>query len=408
MTIWILAILLLASLAGLGYRQGAIRVAFSLVAILLGAALAVPLARFVRPGLTAIGVKNPTLVWLIAPVIVFVVISIIFKVGALAAYKKVEIYYKYKAGDLRLALWERLNRRVGLCLGLVNGAAYLVLISFVIYILSYWSVQITSPDTNPRSVRILDRLGNDLQGTGMLRVARAIDHMPADYYEAADLAGTAYHTPLLAARLSSYPAFLDLGEKPEFQSLGSDNQFNEMWQKQAPITGIMNLQNVQTILHNPDLLKTIWATVTPNMNDLRAYLTNGISAKYDSMKLVGRWDFDVNGTIALVRKAHPTIPSSEMHKYKTLLAASFANTSFVATPENNAFLKNVPHVKVTPGQPPSTEMQSRQGTWKKTGNNSYEVTLTNNGQTEQLNAERQANRLTLIGEGTQLAFDREE
>ena len=35
MTIWLLALLLLASLAGLGYRQGAIRVAFSLVGFAL-------------------------------------------------------------------------------------------------------------------------------------------------------------------------------------------------------------------------------------------------------------------------------------------------------------------------------------------------------------------------------------
>jgi hypothetical protein len=37
MTFWLLALVLLASLAGIGYRQGAIRVAFSLVGILVGA-----------------------------------------------------------------------------------------------------------------------------------------------------------------------------------------------------------------------------------------------------------------------------------------------------------------------------------------------------------------------------------
>ena len=37
MTIWILALGLLLSLAALGYRQGAIRVAFSLVGIIISA-----------------------------------------------------------------------------------------------------------------------------------------------------------------------------------------------------------------------------------------------------------------------------------------------------------------------------------------------------------------------------------
>jgi len=47
MTIWILVVILLASLAGLGYRQGAIRVAFSLVGIFVAALLALPLAPLV-------------------------------------------------------------------------------------------------------------------------------------------------------------------------------------------------------------------------------------------------------------------------------------------------------------------------------------------------------------------------
>ena len=46
---WLLALVLLASLAGIGYRQGAIRVAFSFVGILMGALLAGPLGKLVKP-----------------------------------------------------------------------------------------------------------------------------------------------------------------------------------------------------------------------------------------------------------------------------------------------------------------------------------------------------------------------
>ena len=45
MMFWLLALVLLASLAGVGYRQGAIRVAFSFVGILIGALLAGPLGK---------------------------------------------------------------------------------------------------------------------------------------------------------------------------------------------------------------------------------------------------------------------------------------------------------------------------------------------------------------------------
>ena len=131
MTIWLLALVLMASLGALGFRQGALRVAFSLVGILLGVALAGPLGKLLRPGLAAVGIKNPVLLWLLAPLVVFVLFSIIFKIAALAVHQKVDVYYKYKAGDLRAKLWERLNHRLGLCLGLVNAMVYMVLISYV-------------------------------------------------------------------------------------------------------------------------------------------------------------------------------------------------------------------------------------------------------------------------------------
>ena len=65
MMIWLLALLLLASLGALGFRQGGIRVAFSLMGILLGIALAGPLGKLLRPPLMAVGVKNPVLLWVI-------------------------------------------------------------------------------------------------------------------------------------------------------------------------------------------------------------------------------------------------------------------------------------------------------------------------------------------------------
>src|SRR6266567_8309186 len=99
MLIWLIAVILLLSLAGLGYRQGAIRVAFSLIGIILGLFLAGPLGKFLKPVLGAVGVKNPVLLWVLGPVIVFVIISIIFKVGAMAAHQKVDVFYKYRGGD---------------------------------------------------------------------------------------------------------------------------------------------------------------------------------------------------------------------------------------------------------------------------------------------------------------------
>ena len=132
MTIWIFAILLMAAVALAGWRQGAIRAAFSFVGILFAALLAAPLGRLLHPLLPHLGASNPLTAWALAPVTGFIVASIPLKVAAHYVHHRVEHFYKYHAGDLRQALWERLNSRLGICIGLMNGASYFVLVSFFI------------------------------------------------------------------------------------------------------------------------------------------------------------------------------------------------------------------------------------------------------------------------------------
>ena len=348
MTFWLLAVLLLASLAGIGYRQGVIRVAFSLVGILIGALLAGPLGKLIKPLLVAFGLKTPPLAWLLAPLVIFVVISIIFKVAALVVHKKVDVYFRYHAGDLRQVLWERLSRRLGLCLALVNGALYLILLSSVIYPLSYWTVQLATEDsdakgdTDPRSMKILTRLGKDLQSSGFAKVARAVDRMPPVWYDSADLAGLIYKNPLSEARLSRYPAFLGLAERPEFQDMAADTQFTELLMRPAPIMTVLDHPKAQAIIQNPELVQLIWSTVVPDIKDVPNYLVTAKSAKYDSEKILGRWTFNLGVTMNLFRRAKPNMSSKEMLQWKKWMAAAFSKTSLVAMTDHQAILKMPP------------------------------------------------------------------
>ena len=149
MSIWILALLLLAAGAGMGLRQGAIRAAISFAGIIIAALLAWPLSGLVRPLLPHLGVHNHIVVWLIPPFIVFVILLSVFKSVGMLAHHKAEVYYKYKAADVQLIVWLRLMKRLGLGFGLLNGLVYLVLISTVIYVFSYWTVQV-APSDNER------------------------------------------------------------------------------------------------------------------------------------------------------------------------------------------------------------------------------------------------------------------
>src|SRR5882724_7906159 len=354
MIIWILAVVMFASVGFAGFSFGAIRAAFSFIGLLTGTLLTMPLGRLLKPTLTSVGMTNPVLIPLVAAVIVFAVVLTVFKIAGLAVHRKVDVYYKYKAGDLRMALWNRLNARLGICLGLANAAVYLTLISLLIYVPSYVTAQTMSGDQVSWSIKLLNIAGNNLQTSGMAKVAAAIDPMPEVYYQTADLVGLIYHNDLLEARLSRYPAFLSLGELPEFQQIANDTAFTELRQRQPPIMDIIHYPAVQTILKNPALLSRIWETVTPNLKDLEQFLRTGASEKYDSEKILGRWDFNLSRALGVSRQLKPNMGSLEMRRLKLTMSLVFAKTVLVATLDKNVYIKNVGKIQLplpAPGAP---------------------------------------------------------
>ena len=407
MTIWLLALVLLASLAGMGYRQGAIRVGFSFFGIVFGALLAPPLGRLLKPLLVGMGLKNPAYSWVVGPLIIFILFSIAFKIAGLAAHQKIDVFYKYKAGDLRLALWERLNQRLGLCLGFLNGTAYLILISFLIYSFSYWTVQMASTDSDPKVLQVLNRMGRDLQSTGFYKVAGSISKFSPSFYNAADVSGLLYQNSLLEARLARYPGLLGLTERPEFQDLANDSQFTQMRLERKPIMAIMKYPKIEAMLNNPDTIKTIWTTVEPDLKDLAAFLETGKSARYASEKILGRWNFDINSVMASVRQKQSNLTSAMMQKIKKSMLAGFSKTTLVAVPNHQAILKNVPR-NMTPTGPASADVQTVQGKWEG-AEGKYVLSF---GSVGELPGSVEGDRLTLTGGasfgGYTVAFTRED
>jgi hypothetical protein len=397
MTIWLLAVVLLASVAALGFRQGAVRVGFSFVGIVMGALLAVPLGRLLGRLLVPLGVKDPLLVWALGPVIVFVIVSAIFKGIAAVVHQKVDVYYKYHAGDLRLALWERLNHRLGLCLGLLNGAAYLILLAFVIYVPSYATVQVATSDDDPQWMRMLNRLGKDLHSTGFAKVGRSLDSIPQVDYDMIDFGAMLYRNPLLEARLGSYPPFLGLAEKQEFKDIANDNQFRTMWIKVDPVMSLLQDPHIQIIRGNPDLLKLVWDTTEANLPDLRAYLDSGRSAKYDPVRILGRWHFDVSAVMRGIRRAKPTMPSSEMQRLRLSIESSYGKASLVAQPDSQILMKDAPVQGSGGGS------QTLQGQWKD-ADGKYQLSFPN----LEVLATVEGDRLAYKSEGTEMVFTRED
>ncbi|MGD1088630.1 MAG: CvpA family protein [Verrucomicrobiota bacterium] len=407
MTIWILTLLLLASGAGLGLRQGAIRASFSFAGIFFAVLLAVLIGKFLKPLLPHVGIHNPILIWVIAPIEAFVLVLVLFKVAGFVVHRKVNVYYKYKAGDLRLALWERLNSRLGICVGLLNGAAYLVLVCFVIYNFSYWTVQAASSDNETKTTRFINRLGHDLDDTGMAKVAHAAAPLPASFYKVADLAGLILQNPQLDDRLGHYPAFLSLFERDDLQQLTQNSDFTSALNEHAPLGQLLNEPAVKNILQDKDLINLVWGLLQSNMDDLTIYLKTGKSPKYDPEKILGRWDFNVSVTVAMLRQSRPNIPASEMRAARAWMSQAYADTTFVAGGDGQAFLKKLPQLKMQRGKLPTTEIATWEGSWT-ANNTNYDLSLSSNGENKSMTAETDGTRLTLKSDKNLLVFDREE
>jgi uncharacterized membrane protein required for colicin V production len=406
MTIWILALVLLASLAALGFRQGAIRVSFSLAGIIISALLAGPLTRYVKPMLPHVGIHDPTVIWLVSPLIVFWILLIPFKSAGFFVHRKVEVYFKYKEDNMKLIRWNRLNARLGLGLGLMNGLAYLVLISFIIFDLSYWTAQVATSDDEGRLVKLLNRMGRDSETTGFAQIARAIDTMPDSYFKNADLAGLLYQNPQLRDRLADYPMFISLTERDDFKQLGQNTEFQNAWKQHAPIRQLLDNDQFKSIWGNQETANLVRGIVQDNFDDLCAYLQTGQSAKYGPEKIIGRWDFNIAATTSRLLETRPVISSREMRTLRAWVTQSYAKTAFVAGADGQAFLKNLPHLKTQPGQPPTTETATWQGKWKGDGAD-YELSLSSGGQKQSMPGQIDGTRLTIKDDKTTLVFARE-
>jgi hypothetical protein len=406
MTIWIFAIVVVAALALAGWRQGAIRAAFFFVDILFAALLAVPLGKLFHPLLPHLGATNPFTAWALAPVVGFIVASIPLMVGAQFVHHRVEHYYKYRAGDLREALWQRLNTRLGICLGVLNGVIYFILISFFIFNLTYTTTQVAAdPASQPFMTRAVNSLGDGLAATGFSQTASAVGTLPPEYYKLADLAGLLMQNPPLGPRLAEYPGLISLWHRDELQSLVGDSTILKAPGSGTPLGQIMDDESVQAFLANKGLVKVVEDSVLTNLDDLVPYLKTGVSAKYGKETILGHWVFNAGVTLAWLRQEQPKMARNELNAIRALWSEAYAPTKLLLTGDNQVFVTKWPKF-VPPAQPnqPPFQGEDCKGDWSRDGTN-YSLHLTPNGADKYLNATTDGLRLRIKDGHSLLIFD---
>ena len=347
MSMWILAIVLILLFAGLGFGQGAIRTAISLVGLIIAAYVAVPLGGLIRPVLSPMGVTNPVWLTLIPPLVAFLLVYIVISGLSFFAHHKVYLIYKYRRDDVDRIRWERANRHSGAALGVLTGSIVFLIVSGLIYAAGYLTVQI-SADNNPSTINFINSVREDMAESGFDKAAAKFQPAPQTYYETANVLGLLYHNPLLQSRLATYPGLLTLGQRAEFQEIGNDKEYNDLVFGKAPVTAIIDHPRTQAILGNREIMDQLKAV---DRKDLEEYLRTGKSAKYEEQEILGIWNLDKDAVLTFLRKSNPDIRARELRMLKQALEM-VPMISLIATPENKLIVRgaNAPAAAETTDQ----------------------------------------------------------
>ena len=122
MLIWICAVLIFGILGVSSYYKGAVRSLVSLLGLFVAVFAALPLGPYLRPLVPKLGLVHPVWPYVVPPVIVFLIMVLIFGGISFLVHHKVYMHFKYATDDYTRLRWERLNRKLGLCVGILAGS----------------------------------------------------------------------------------------------------------------------------------------------------------------------------------------------------------------------------------------------------------------------------------------------
>ena len=154
MILWVLALLFVAAVALVGYYQGGVRAAFSLMGLLIAISVAQPLGGVLKPLVAMTGLKQPIVLSFVAPAVAFLLVLVVFKAVAYGIHHKLDAYYKYKESDTKRMLFERLNSRLGIAVGATNGVVYFFIFVVCAYVLGYFATQVKGSPNDPVATKI--------------------------------------------------------------------------------------------------------------------------------------------------------------------------------------------------------------------------------------------------------------
>ncbi len=338
MFIWLLAIVLVGGFAAIGFQTGAIRSLVSLVGVLIGLAVASAFGGVLSPLVAKVTASNPLWLYGLPATLGFLVVWLIFFGAGFAAHKPVELHFKYRTDDVTRDQFEKMNKALGLFVGMLAGVILFFAAGKPIYSHGYLTTQTSNESLEVAPAKLVSQIRNDMASTGWDRAFAALDSTPAGRYEIVNLLGFIHENPAVRARFQTYPPLLALMERPELTAVLGDAEYLKLLDDKSGLTAIHNHPQTQALLASADVKD---ALAKLDLKDFKTYLETGKSPLYDDEKILGRWRADVTPTIIDARRKRANLAPAELRNVRSVIGTFLKNATAVAYPDGR-FVLTVP------------------------------------------------------------------
>ncbi|MEE2614248.1 MAG: CvpA family protein, partial [Verrucomicrobiota bacterium] len=279
----------------------------------------------------------------------FIALVLIFAIAGIVVSMIVRKRLSDRWDEFQLNNFKRMNRKLGLCTGLVTALIYSVMMLSIIYRLGNFTVPLKQDSGDEGLLAKLNEARVQLDDTPFLGIAAAYDKTPELHYEVRNLLMLIWDDrgKKLQDLLTAYPGFYALAEESEIKSLigsedesdsssedsysddsyassdeesGSGESLYEMWKSGDSLT-------LEQILSNSDVVAAInnryeeLKAIEPGskeakkllkfMGDIEKFFETGQSNLYGRDRIVGRWKFAKNASLRATKENYVDVSSVE-------------------------------------------------------------------------------------------------
>ena len=279
----------------------------------------------------------------------FIALVLIFAIAGIVVSMIVRKRLSDRWDEFQLNNFKRMNRKLGLCTGLVTALIYSVMMLSIIYRLGNFTVPLKQDSGDEGLLAKLNEARVQLDDTPFLGIAAAYDKTPELHYEVRNLLMLIWDDrgKKLQDLLTAYPGFYALAEESEIKSLigsedesdsssedsysddsyassdeesGSGESLYEMWKSGDSLT-------LEQILSNSDVVAAInnryeeLKAIEPGskeakkllkfMGDVEKFFETGQSNLYGRDRIVGRWKFARNASLRATKENYVDVSSVE-------------------------------------------------------------------------------------------------